>query len=249
MASERQLDNENNPWWGEHIHRYEEAAAILAANSIVLDLACGTGFGANFLSNKGHVVVGADISETTISECSAKYAGKKLAFEMIDGTKIPYKNGHFDAVISFETIEHTAKFLEMLSEFNRITKKGGLVILSTPNFLINSPSGVVTNPFHTQEWTYGEFEKIINSVFPENKIYGQSYARYDQKNSNTHKIGKRVENLFYRRGFRKFPINIQDSIMKLLIKKPMYPLSDDFKLVLDLSEIKKCKTFFAVCNI
>ncbi len=249
MASERQLDNENNPWWGEHIHRYEEATAILPPDSIVLDIACGTGFGSNFLAKKGHSVVGADISEATILACSAKYSGKKLSFQIMDGTKIPYNNEYFDAVISFETIEHTTQYLEMLREFKRITKKGGSVILSTPNFLINSPTGIVTNPFHTQEWTYDEFEKIINSVFSDNKIYGQSYTRYGIKDNTSYKIGKWVENLLYKRGVRKLPVNIQDSIMKLIINKPMYPLSDDFKMVSDLTEIKKCKTFFAVCNI
>ena len=164
MSSERQLDDTNNPWWGEHIHRYEEASGIIGKESRkILDIACGTGFGSNYLASLGHTVVGADISKDAIDECNNKYHSDRLIYKVIDGLNIPYENEYFDVVVSFETIEHTTEFKRMLQEFKRVIKQDGLVIISTPNFIINSPKGIIINPYHTQEWTYRELEQILKN--------------------------------------------------------------------------------------
>ena len=248
MSSERQLDNTNNPWWGEHIHRYEEAARIIEKNQkTILDIACGTGFGSHYLATLGHKVVGADISERAIEECRKKYMATTLEFKVVDGTNIPYENEHFDSIVSFETIEHTRDFEKMLNEFKRVVKQNGVVIISTPNFLVNSPDGYVVNPYHTQEWEFDELKKILSDVFQDVQLFGQKYSRYDL-NGVRNKTGEFLEKIMYKRGIRKLPIKFQDMIMRLIIKKPMYPTKEDYVLVTDLSLIVKCKTFFAVCR-
>jgi len=248
MSSERQLDDTNNPWWGEHIHRYEEAAKIITRrNSNVLDIACGTGFGSNFLAELGHNVIGADISEGAVNECNNKYKANNLSYEVIDGLKTPFQDEYFEAIVSFETIEHTTEYIKMLNEFKRVLKKDGVAIISTPNFLINSPDGYIVNPYHTQEWRYNELKEILESVFKNVEIFGQKYARYDTGKFN-YKIGNVFEQIMYLRGVRKLPISFQDRIMKMVIKKPMYPTKDDYLLVSDVEAIKKCKTFFAICR-
>src|ERR1041385_6161003 len=152
MSLERQEDNTNSPWWGEHLNRYEEALKFLPAKNLsILDIACGNGFGSNFLAEQGHNVTGADLSKDAIAYCKEKYNNPQLRFEVCDGTKLPYEDQTFDAVISFETIEHTKAFNEMLAEFRRVIKNDGVIIISTPNRIVNSPGGVVTNPYHTQE--------------------------------------------------------------------------------------------------
>jgi len=248
MSSERQLDDTNNPWWGEHIHRYEEAAKIMAKpNSNVLDIACGTGFGSNFLATLGHTVIGADISEVAIEECNNKYKADNLIYKVINGLEIPFPDEYFDVVVSFETIEHTTEFNKMLNEFKRIIKKDGIVILSTPNFLVNSPNGYLVNPYHTQEWEYHELKNILEEVFKRVEIFGQKYSRYDNQKLN-YKIGNVFEQIMYLRGVRKLPISFQDRVMKMIIKKPMYPMKDDYVMVSDQATIIKCKTFFAICR-
>jgi len=248
MSSERQLDNTNNPWWGEHIHRYEEAAKIIGKDQkTILDIACGTGFGSHYLATLGHKVVGADISEIAIDECSKKYVATTLVFKIVDGTNIPYEDEYFDSIVSFETIEHTRDFKKMLNEFKRVVKQNGVVIISTPNFLVNSPDGYVVNPYHTQEWEFDELKKILSDVFQDVQLFGQKYSRYDLKGIRN-KAGNIMERIMYKRGIRKLPIKFQDMIMHLAIKKPMYPTKRDYDLVTDLSLIVKCKTFFAVCR-
>jgi 2-polyprenyl-3-methyl-5-hydroxy-6-metoxy-1,4-benzoquinol methylase len=249
MSSERQLDDTNNPWWGEHMHRYQEAAKLLPHSSLnILDIACGSGFGSSFLAQSGNTVIGGDLSEITITECNSKFNQSNLSFKIIDGTNIPYPDEFFDVVISFETIEHTKQYQEMLNEFKRVVKKNGLIIISTPNFLINSPKGFVTNPFHTQEWIYEDLSKILDQAFSSVKLLGQQYARYADKPHLKYKIGHVLEKILYTRGIRKLPIAFQDRIMKIIIDEPMYPLSKNYLFAEDVNEIKKCKTFFAICK-
>lgn len=247
MSSERQENSRLSPWWGEHIHRYHEALKLLPkTNARVLDIACGNGFGSNFLAENGYSVIGADLSEEAIEFCRNKYSSSGASFEICDGTKLPYNSESFDAVISFETIEHTTKYNEMLLEFKRVLKKDGIVIISTPNICVNSPSGIIVNPYHTQEWNYEELESMVKSCFDNVKIFGQQYVRYKAKNGARHVIGKFIENLLYKRGIRKIPISIQDKIMQLIIKEPIYPTILNYQLVDNLSEIVNCKTFFVV---
>ncbi|MBI3519557.1 MAG: class I SAM-dependent methyltransferase [Bacteroidetes bacterium] len=249
MSSERQLNSENNPWWGEHLHRYQEAAKLLPKKHLkILDIACGSGFGSDFLAQLGNTVIGGDVSESAIAECRSKFNRSDISFEVVDGTNLPYTDETFDVIISFETIEHTTKYQKMLNEFKRVVKKDGVIILSTPNFLINSPTGIIVNPYHTQEWTYEELYEILNNTFSNVKLLGQAYTRYRNKRQLKYRIGKIVENIFYTRGVRKLPISFQDKTMKMLIGEPMYPLPNNYSFVEELNEIKKCKTFFAICK-
>lgn len=250
MSSERQLDSTNNPWWGEHLHRYEEAGKIIhLPNAKILDIACGSGFGSHYLAHLGHHVIGGDLSYDTVLDCASKYKANNLEFKQIDGTQMPFENDFFDVVISFETIEHTTEFQKMLNEFKRVVKKDGLIILSTPNFLINSPGGVIINKYHTQEWVYEDFLKILNSTYSQVNLMGQEYVRYKNQTSIRFKIGKFFEETLYQRGFRKLPIFFQDLIIKMFIDQPMYPLSSNYSFTKNVNEIKDCKTFFAICKV
>lgn len=250
MSSERQLDNTNNPWWGEHLHRYEEAAKLInKPNAKILDIACGSGFGSNYLAKLGYQVIGGDLSHDVVLDCSNKYKLDNLEFKQIDGTQIPFEDKFFDVVISFETIEHTTEFQKMLNEFKRVVKKDGIIILSTPNFLINSPGGKIINKYHTQEWIYEDFLKLLNSTYSDVDLMGQEYVRYKNQTSLTFKIGRFFEETLYRRGFRKIPISLQDFIITMFIGQPMYPLSSNYSFTKNINEIKNCKTFFAICKV
>jgi 2-polyprenyl-3-methyl-5-hydroxy-6-metoxy-1,4-benzoquinol methylase len=245
MASERQEINIVSPWWGEHLHRYEEVKKSLSGNEIILDIACGSGFGTHLLSTKTTgTVYGGDLSSEAIDLCDNSWNKDNLSYEIMDGTKLKFEDNTFDVIVSFETIEHTTRYNEMIKELKRVIKPNGIIYLSTPNIKINSPTGIVTNPYHTQEWGHQEFNKIVNKHFNSYKIFGQKYNRY--KNKKT--IAFYIEKLLYIRGIRKVPISFQDKIIKLFGQKSVYPNSKDYIMTNIISEVKKCKTFFAICS-
>lgn len=250
MSEERLLDDEYNPWTGEHLHRYDLAEAYLENNDTVLDLASGTGYGSYQLSRRVNGnVIGGDISASAIEGCSKKWTSQEnLNFQVMDGTALPFADGFFNKVVSFETIEHTTKYHEMLNEFARVLKEDGIALISTPNILINSPGGVVINKFHTQEFTYEELREILGQHFKNVKLYGQQYIRYENKRTFRYKIAHLFERLFLTRGIRKLPLGLRDGIMKMLIGKRLYPEPSDYVLTEDIPEIKTCLTLFAVCK-
>src|SRR4051812_34841550 len=92
MASERQANFEVSPWWGEHVHRYQVVEKELTQNDSVLDIACGTGYGAARLSSRaGRGVIGGDLSRQAVERCRDNWKHKSnLEFRVLDGTKLDF---------------------------------------------------------------------------------------------------------------------------------------------------------------
>jgi len=49
--------------------------------------------------------------------------------------RLPYDDGAFDYVVSVEGIEHISDRIGTLREYRRVTRKGGKIIITTPNLL------------------------------------------------------------------------------------------------------------------
>jgi 2-polyprenyl-3-methyl-5-hydroxy-6-metoxy-1,4-benzoquinol methylase len=49
-----------------------------------------------------------------------------------DGKILPFDDGQFDAVVSFEVLEHVFNVHEILTEINRVTKHSGHLLISIP---------------------------------------------------------------------------------------------------------------------
>lgn len=155
----------------EHISRYYFAAQFVKSK-IVLDVACGTGYGSAFLiDQRAKKVTGVDISKEAIEYCNANYKRNGLEFKIDDCTKMHFENGSFDVVVSFETIEHIEKTGLFLSEVKRVLKKNGLFVVSTPNKIAN----LKDNQFHLHEYTRQEFNDALKNYFSHVTILNQSY--------------------------------------------------------------------------
>lgn len=250
MSSERQLLEEKSPWWAEHIHRYHSVLERMTGTEVVLDIACGTGFGSNMLAEKASRVIGGDIDSSVIALNKKEWLRNNLDFQKLDATQLPFEDDTFDVLVSFETIEHSKEYDAMLNEFKRVTKPGGLLFISTPNIYVNSPSGIVTNPYHTQEFTPEAFNNLIfEKKFNGYDFLGQLYARYLNNNSINYILANLLESLFYMRGFRKIPIAIQDFFINLFIHKNQYPMVSDYEWTDNMQEIeKKCVTQMVICK-
>jgi len=106
-------------------------AAVLAPGSRVLDIGCGVAaFAALF---RDFVYVGADLQPSRLrrSRATAPWAG----FSAQDVTRLGWREDSFDAVLCLEVIEHVppAARRAMLAELFRVLRRGGLLILSTPD--------------------------------------------------------------------------------------------------------------------
>lgn len=159
----------------EHIDRYIFAAKQTRGKSI-MDVACGTGYGAHHMAEAGAKrAVGADISIDSVNYARSRYGeNKKTSFVCADGIRLPFMDGSFDVVVSFETIEHLEKYTEFLCDCRRVLKDNGLFICSTPNRKVFSPDiEKPLNDFHVREFWPDEFRQLLCEFFVDVTLYGQ----------------------------------------------------------------------------
>jgi SAM-dependent methyltransferase len=153
----------------EHMARYV-LATRLAPGRRVLDAACGEGYGAALLQSAGAAsVVGIDVDAETVAHARERYG---LDVRCGDVSELPFSDGEFDLVVSFETIEHVADPQRALSEFARVLAADGLVLISTPN----AREYLEDNPFHVRELAPEEFLAALESRFAEVRLlYQQNF--------------------------------------------------------------------------
>jgi ubiquinone/menaquinone biosynthesis C-methylase UbiE len=160
--------------YDEHIYRYIFAAG-LAGNKIVLDVACGTGYGAGYMAGNASKVVGADISLEAVDYARERHSeDNKASFVCADAIRLPFADGAFDMVVSFETVEHIRQYRKFLAECRRVLKENGLLVCSTPNRRIFSPKlAKPLNTFHVKEFWPEEFSRLLRRYFSDITLYGQ----------------------------------------------------------------------------
>lgn len=148
----------------EHLHRYAIAKDFVK-EKIVLDIACGEGYGSNLLARDAHSVTGIDIDAETVSKAKAKYHASNLNFAQGNVENIPCEDKTFDVVVSFETLEHISGHEKMLLEIKRVLKPGGVLLISTPHKLFYSDKRDYKNEFHVKELYQEEFQSLIKNHF------------------------------------------------------------------------------------
>jgi ubiquinone/menaquinone biosynthesis C-methylase UbiE len=156
----------------EHLHRYL-MARDLASGKVVLDIACGEGYGSAMLAAVASHVIGVDISEQAIEHARRKYTHKNLEFREGRADAIPLAQNSVDLVVSFETIEHHDKHTQMIAEIHRVLRPGGLLLISSPDKREYSDVPGYSNPFHIKELYLEELKTLLALQFQNVAILGQ----------------------------------------------------------------------------
>jgi ubiquinone/menaquinone biosynthesis C-methylase UbiE len=158
----------------EHLARYRYASRFVAGMR-VLDVATGTGFGAQFLLEAGaRGVVGVEIDAEAVA-VAARMQLRGLAFVRADALRLPFAEATFDACVASETIEHVSDGKKFLDEVARVVTVDGILVLTTPNLLSNQISH--DNPFHVREYEPDELTALVSERFEVIRIGGQFPAR------------------------------------------------------------------------
>jgi len=161
----------------EHLHRYHTVSEIVK-DKIVLDIASGEGYGTALLAKYAEKVFGVDIDTATVEHAQKKYAGiGNIEFIIGSADNIPLPDHSIDVVISYETIEHLDEPTQekFLHEIKRVLKKGGKLVISTPDKINYSDRYAHTNEFHLKEFTSEEFFDFLKSYFGHIIPYLQGY--------------------------------------------------------------------------
>lgn len=158
----------------EHLHRYLEACEI-AAGKVVLDIACGEGYGSAVLAQKADKVIGVDISVETIEHAQRRYKNENLEYLAGSCARIPLCDASVDMVVSFETIEHHEQHEQMMQEIKRVLRPTGVLLISSPdkNHYSASVGPDYINPYHVKELYQHEFKQLLGNYFKNIAYFGQ----------------------------------------------------------------------------
>lgn len=181
----RTLEEERVVPWGDpglfcwHLARYHFAAPYVVGKRL-LDVGCGEGYGSALLAQYASQVVGVDYSPAAVMHAREAYLGdgvRNLRFEIADATALDPALGRFDVITCFEVIEHLENQNDTLSGLARTLTPGGVMILSTPNSLVEHLFERITNfkhPYHVGLLTPSGLRRSLRQHFRQIKLYGQS---------------------------------------------------------------------------
>jgi SAM-dependent methyltransferase len=129
----------NQVAWGnlESNLEFLRRADVAGAPAKILEIGCGRGAMLDHLRGAGHAVTGIDIDAAALSQCQESYPG--LSVFVASGDALPFADGSFDIVLSFDVFEHIKDSDRHLAQVRRVLKPGGRYVLQTPNKWTNIP--------------------------------------------------------------------------------------------------------------
>jgi len=178
FTGERVIPGQVDPdLWNEHLGRYHLVSRI-SRRKRVLDVACGTGYGAAVLSRTAALTLALDISAAAISYAREHYPAANLHFLRAGCERTPFRDASFDLVTAFEVIEHIRDSRALLEEARRLLAPGGQVVVSTPNrdYYRDARGVSGPNPYHVREFDHEEFRATLAEVFPHVVILAQNHG-------------------------------------------------------------------------
>jgi ubiquinone/menaquinone biosynthesis C-methylase UbiE len=137
----------------------------------IIELGCGSGDRTKLFYDVS-TVIGVDIKSGVDLQRKDKFV-----FSLADATKLPFADESFDAVVSFDVVEHILDDLKFVSEAFRVCKRKGCVLLGTPNRLrlsnrlMNLIGKKIVYPYylgpdtiHVREYTQAEFASLCENT-------------------------------------------------------------------------------------
>lgn len=161
-----------------HLFAYSTVENLVNQPTRVLEIGSGEGYGGDYLSSRIPWLVMADLSMVTLRHTLATYPQCDNLCQLV-ATELPFIDDTFDAVISFQVIEHIEDVFDYLREIKRVLRPGGKVILTTPNRKYRLlPFQKPWNPYHIREYYCNELVAEISNVFPKVDTYGVLASEY-----------------------------------------------------------------------
>jgi len=145
---------------------FEEAIKDLVGCERILEIGCGPGFFVEKVTKslKGSMIKGIELNEVAIEQALRK----NLPIEKVSLQELVDRGEIFDAVCSFQVLEHVGQPREFLEAIFKVLSPGGRLILSVPNkasFLRYQYNLLDMPPHHMTRWnafTFKYLEKLFS---------------------------------------------------------------------------------------
>ncbi len=125
------------------LHRTDAVIKLIKKGTNLLDIGCGKGdlvlkaYGLKLFKKYYAVDISSEVIENArknILNKIKKTGNIKLDIADVDNI-LPYKDSFFNTVTFVATLEHIFDPYHVINEINRVTKKGGSLIIEVPNFV------------------------------------------------------------------------------------------------------------------
>ncbi|HEY9508146.1 MAG TPA: class I SAM-dependent methyltransferase [Gemmatimonadales bacterium] len=158
-----------------HVAAYRFAESFVRGRR-VLDYGCGTGYGAASLAEVATEIVGVDVAAEAIAHARGHFQRANLRFQQVEaGRALPFADGAFDTVLSFQVLEHLSSSTHYLSEVRRVLAPGGCLILVTPNRQERLlPMQKPWNRWHVLEYSERTLREALDRYFESVQIQHMS---------------------------------------------------------------------------
>jgi SAM-dependent methyltransferase len=116
-----------------------EAALGGSTGPDVLNVGSGPFFELSQIDSRGRRITVCDIDARSIELARELYGDLLVGSDVVlPNAPLPYPDGRFDLVVSMDVIEHLPDPAPWLAEVLRVTRPGGSVFLTTPNYASRS---------------------------------------------------------------------------------------------------------------
>jgi SAM-dependent methyltransferase len=117
----------------------------VGARGRVLDIGSSTGGIADTLSGSFESVFGVDVDRGAVRFAAETFHRPNLAFGLVDGMRLPFRDAAFDAVICTHIYEHVEDPHLLMTEIARVLKETGVCYFAAGNRLF---------PIEVHYWLY-----------------------------------------------------------------------------------------------
>ena len=171
------MSREVGPRADAHLARYALAADWVRPRDVVLDCACGLGYGTALLARRSGCarIIAVDVDRDAISYAEDNFGNSGFVqFVRASGTELHFiADASVDLIVSFETIEYVDDYDALLLEFARVLRPDGRLIASVPNLWIDE-SGRDPNPYHLHAFDYTKIAAAVSRHFIIEARFAQS---------------------------------------------------------------------------
>lgn len=162
-----------------HIATYRFAETYTRGKR-VLDFGCGSGYGSAAVAQSALSVTGVDVADDAVAYAQSHFSRPNLDYQKVDPRQpLPFEDGSFDTVLSFQVFEHVSDTQRYLAEIRRVLVPGGVLVLVTPDRSTRLlPYQKPWNRWHLHEYGKQELTDVISPMFDSLEVLGMT-ARPD----------------------------------------------------------------------
>lgn len=135
----------------------------IGKNMVILDAGCGTGLITECIKDReGAIIIGLDLAKNMLEKSRNIFAYQVIG----DAEDLPFRSNIFDIILSFELIEVIPNPQQMVGEFYRVLKPGGLLILSAESLIEDKEKkNMEIAPEYVASFTERRLKEILSEYF------------------------------------------------------------------------------------